>query len=425
MRMFKLSAVTALLVTGVTAGGLSLYENPKTNQVFTEPGEGRIKLGNFIDEMTAKDSMNEVIKKVSTNSKETTPSVKKDDSFLDRFHLKGDMRLRYETIEKGENSNKYRTRYRFRYNVNVDIMDKLLLETAVSSGKFNPTSGNVSFKDDDNWADYFIDVLKLDVADLKYSFGNSWIRVGKSKHHIYRPLKTQLVWDNDIRLEGLNYGFKNDNSQMRFGINQVHREEGNKVGDDINVFIAQYVHTQKLADINAKLNLGSAYYYYDGVKGTTNPYGDSKGNASDKGFKGNSYSDGVYTEDYGILEAFGEMQFKNVMGKPFKTALALAYNTLADEENLGYDFSMEYGATKKVGDLKGAFTYRSVEKDSVLGAHNDSDFSGGGTDSKGYYVKAKYKFAKNIDLGAWANWSKLGDSETDYHRVQLDVILKF
>ena len=63
MKMFKLSAVTALLVTSVTAGGLSLYEDPTTHQVFTEAGEGRVKLGNYVDEMTAKDSLNDAIKK--------------------------------------------------------------------------------------------------------------------------------------------------------------------------------------------------------------------------------------------------------------------------------------------------------------------------------------------------------------------------
>ena len=339
-------------------------------------------------------------------------------SFFDRFHAKGDMRLRYETIEKGEGvtaSNKYRTRYRFRYNLNVDITDNILLETAIASGRYNPTSGNVTFKDDDNWADYFTDELKIDIADIKYSFGDSWIRAGKSAHHIYRPIKTQLIWDNDIRLEGLNYGYKDDSNTIRVGVNRVHRESGYKIGDDINIFIGQYVNTQKLG--NAKLNLGAGYYYYDGVKGNTAQ--------SKNEFKQNSNDGSVYTEDYGILEAFGELKYKDVMGKPLKTALTLAYNTLADDDNFGYDFSVEYGATKKVGDWKLGATYRDIEKDAVYGAHNDSDFSGGGTDSNGYYIKGKYKFAKNVDLGAWVNYSKLGDIETDYHRVQLDAILKF
>ena len=344
-----------------------------------------------------------------------TPKVETESGFFDRFHAKGDMRLRYETIEKGEDSNKYRTRYRFRYNLNIDITDNILIETAISSGKGNPTSGNVSFRDDDNWADYFVDVLKLDIADIKYSFGDSWVRVGKSKHHIYRAVKTQIVWDNDIRLEGINYGYKNDNTMIRLGANQIHREVEPAGSEDINIFLAQYVNTQKLGD--AKVNLGAGYYYYDGVAGNTTPYGKGKGNTLD--------ANDLYTEDYGILEAFGEVKYKDVMGKPFKAAATVVYNTLADDSNFGYDFSMQLGDTKKVNDWKVAFTYRDVEKDAVYGAHNDSDFNGGGTDSKGYVFTTKYKMAKNLLIGGYFNWGKLGDAETDYHRVQLDAILKF
>lgn len=335
--------------------------------------------------------------------------------FLDRIHAKGDLRLRHEIIEKEGSADKNRERYRFRYNLNIDITDNILLETAVSSGKGNPTSGNVTFKDDENIQDYFIDELKLDIADIKYSFGDSWVRVGKSKHHIYRPIKTQLVWDNDIRLEGVNYGYKDGSHKIRVGVNRVHREVEPAGSDDINIFLAQYVNTQKLD--NAKLNLGVAYYYYDDVKGNTTPYGSAKGNSLD--------ITGLYAEDYGIAEAFGEIKYKDIMGMPFKGALTLAYNTLASDDNFGYDFSMQLGATKKVNDFKVGFTYRDVQKDAVFGAHSDSDFSGGGTDSKGYFIKGKYKFAKNVDIGAWFNWSKLGDTELDYHRTQLDVILKF
>ena len=356
----------------------------------------------------------------SVSLAETTKAENKS-GFSDRIHAKGDLRLRQEVIDTDKYStvagdkDKDRERYRFRYGVNVDILDNILLETAISSGKYNPTSGNVSFKDDNSIQDYFVDELKIDIVDIKYSFDNSWLRVGKSKHHIYRPVKTQLVWDNDIRLEGVNYGFKNDNTMIRLGANRLHREKGHKGvnAEDINIFVAQYVNTQKLD--SAKLNLGAAYYHYDGVKGSSTPY-DSKN-------KGNTLdSNGLYAEDYGIVEAFAELKFKDVMGMPFKTALTVAYNALASDDNLGYDISAELAMTKK---WKAAATYRDVAKDAVFGAHNDSDFSGGGTDSNGYYFKTKYKFAKNVDVAGWWNWSKLGDTEIDYHRTQLDVILKF
>lgn len=350
-----------------------------------------------------------------------SPTANTTDTIFDRFHFKGDLRLRQEVIDTDKFStapgdkDKDRERYRFRYGINVDITDDILFETAISSGKYNPTSGNVSFKDDESIQDYFVDELKIDILDIKYSFDNSWLRAGKSKHHIYRAIGTQLVWDNDIRLEGLNYGYKDDNTQIRLGVNRLHREKGHKGvnADDINIFVAQYVNTQKFDD--AKINLGAAYYLYDGVKGSSTVY--------DSGAKGNTLDvNGLYAEDYGIAEVFAELKLKDVMGMPFKTALVLAYNTQASDNNFGYDLSAQLNMTKN---WKAAATYRDVQKDAVFGAHNDSDFSGGGTDSKGYYFKTKYKFAKNVDIAGWWNWSKLGNSELDYHRTQLDVILKF
>lgn len=353
---------------------------------------------------------------VSGSLADTTVPAASENSFLKIVKAKGDLRLRQEVIDRDVGSDADRERYRFRYNLDLALGDNMLLETAVSSGKGNPTSGNVSFKSDDSIQDYFVDELKLDIADVKYSMDkNSWLRVGKSKHHIYRPIKTQLVWDNDIRLEGVNYGYKDASTMVRLGANRVNRETGYKDGQNINIFLAQYVNTQKLD--NSKLNLGAAYYLYDGVKGNTVQ--------SSNGFKNNTNANSLYSEDYGILETFAEVKYKDVMGMPLKTAVTLAYNTQASDDNFGYDVSAELGATKNVGDWKAAVTYRDVQKDAVYGAHNDSDFSGGGTNSKGYFFKAKYKFAKNVDVAGWWNWSKVGDAETDYHRTQLDVILKF
>ena len=411
MNKIVLSSLLALTIGTVsaTAGSTTFYQD-KNGQVFTTAAEGRVAIN--------LEKAAEVL-----NAKEA-PKKKASNGFWDRFHAKGDLRLRQEVINTDNFSsvagdkNKDRERYRFRYNVNVDITDNILLETAISSGKYNPTSGNVSFKDDESIQDYFIDELKIDILDIKYSFDNSWVKIGKAKHDIYRPIGTQLVWDNDIRLEGLNYGYKADNTMIRLGVNRLHREKGHKTenennANDINIFVAQYVNTQKVN--NAKVNLGAAYYLYDGVKGSTAPY--------DSGRKGNTLdANDLYTEDYGIAEVFAEVKLKDVMGMPFKAAVIAAYNTQASKDNFGYDVSAQLNMTKK---WKAAVTYRDVEKDSVFGAHNDSDMAGGGADHKGYYVKTKYKFAKNVDIAGWWNWSKLGNSEIDYHRTQLDVILKF
>ncbi len=351
------------------------------------------------------------------------PIVETTNSFFDRIHAKGDLRLRHETIERDDKNDKYRERYRLRYNLNFDITNNIILESAISSGKGNPTSGNVSFRDDENWNDYFFDVLKVDILDLAYKFDNSWLRVGKSKHHMVRPIKTQLIWDNDIRLEGINYGYKNDTKRYRLGVNKVHRLENHAESkDDIYMYIAQYVQTMKLENI--KLNVGAGFYYYDGVKGNTTPYA--------KGALGNTLDEyGFYVNDYAILEVFSELKLKNLWGKPLKFAATFAYNTTLSSDNFAYDVSMQLGDTKNINDWKVGYTYRDIQKDAVFGAHNDSDFIAGGTDAKGHIFTGKYKFAKNVDIGGHFQWSTLNEGksktgiEADYHRVQLDVILKF
>ncbi|MBN2824630.1 MAG: putative porin [Campylobacterales bacterium] len=354
-----------------------------------------------------------------TNTNQSTTNK----SIFERIEAKGDLRLRYELIERDDKADKYRERFRFRYFFNFGISDNLTLQSAISSGKGNPTSGNVSFRDDESITDYFFDVLKLDILNLKYQFDNAWVMVGKSKHEIYRPLKTQLIWDNDIRLEGINYGYQDESKSYRLGINKLHRLE-NKANstEDIYIYLAQYVQTMQLE--NYKLNLGGGFYYYDGVKGNTTPY--------EKGALGNSMdTNGFYLNDYAIVEAFSELKVGTVLGMPFKLAATLAYNTAADDENFAYDISMQLGDTKNIHDWKVGYTYRDIGKDAVFAAHNDSDFIAGGSDGKGHIITAKYKFAKNVDFGGHFQWATLHEEksatgiESDYHRVQLDVVLSF
>ncbi len=69
-------------------------------------------------------------------------------SMMERIHFKGDLRLRYESIERDDKDNTYRNRYRLRLGVTYDITDKLYFEVGMRSGFGNPTSGNQTFLDD-------------------------------------------------------------------------------------------------------------------------------------------------------------------------------------------------------------------------------------------------------------------------------------
>lgn len=342
-------------------------------------------------------------------------------NFLDRFHFKNDLRLRYESIERDDEDNEYRNRYRLRLGMRIDLLDNLELDVGMRSGFANPTSGNQTFHDDEPLKDYFFQSLRFNVLGLAYKSGNSTYKIGRQPYMMYRPIKSQLVWDNDVSMNGFNYQYKDDTKIITLGVNQPTLEEASVADDDVNLFVAQYVQKTKL-DF-AKLNVGAGLYYYDGLKGNTTLFGKSKGN---------TLENGVYANDYHIVEGFGELQFGDVFGKPFKVAASVAYNFGADENNFGYDIAFQLGKAKHVGDWQIKYSYTELEQDAVLGAYSDSDNFGGGTGAKGHAIRAKYKMGKNLYLAGnfffnelYESSSKVEGMKPDYERVQLDVIVKF
>ena len=354
-----------------------------------------------------------------------------EEKFLDRFHFKGDLRLRYESKETfykdgTDTTNKYtyHNRYRLRLVAAVDLMQNLKFDVGMRSGYANPTSGNQTFLDDKALSDYFWQSLRFNILDIAYKNGDSTLKVGRHPYMIYRPIKSQLIWDNDLSFNGVSYNYENDSRIINAGINQPTYAEQVNAKNTINLFFAQYV--QKIKLENSQLNLGTAIYYYDGVKGNTPIYNTNK----DTGM-GNTLVNGVFKNDYNILEAFGELKFKDLFGKPLAVAAGMAYNAAASDKNFGYDLAVQIGKAKKVHDWQLKYSYTDLQADAVLGAHSDSDNFGGGTAAKGHAIRAKYKFGKNTYLAATLFYNTLyagkkdAKPEADYERVQLDAIIKF
>ena len=350
-----------------------------------------------------------------------TMTLERTNSILDRVHFKSDLRLRYESIERDDTDNKYRNRYRLRLGTKIDLIDTLQFEVGMRSGFANPTSGNQTFHNDASLSDYFLESLRFNVLGLSYTYDHSTVKVGRQAYMMYRPIKSQLIWDNDVSMHGINYQYKDDTKIITLGLNQPTLEEASVARDDVNLFIAQYVHKTTLGD--AKLNLGTGIYYYDGLKGNTTLFGKSKGN---------TLVDGVYAHNYSIVEGFAEVQLKDVWGMPLKVAASVAYNAAADDNNLGYDLALQWGKAKHVGDWQVKYSYTDIEADAVFAAYSDSDNFGGGTAAKGHAIRAKYKMAKNLYLAGnfffnelYESKSKVDKTEPNYERVQLDCIVKF
>jgi len=347
-----------------------------------------------------------------------TEKEKQEDASKSKFsklHIKGDLRIRDQEIQRDDKDNSYINQYRARFFLDYDISDNILFESSIVSGKGNPTSGNVDFAEGIGYENF-----KIDILDIAYTFDDSWLRAGRSKYFFYRPIKTQLIWDNDLTPEGLSYGYENGDT-FTTAVWKLHRLENELTSSgDIYMFVAQYVH--QIKQENRTFNMGGGFYYYDGVKGNSAPY--------EKGPLRNSVdANKLYLEDYAIAEGFGEVQLADIVGQPLKFASILAYNTAASSHNFGYDLSAELGEIKGNFDWKIAYSYRNIQRDAVFAAHNDSDFIAGGTDGRGHVISPKMQINKNMDIAGHFQFSKLYvDSETvdaNYRRMHLDVIFKF
>lgn len=360
------------------------------------------------------------IKEATTLEHESTQKAGTS-SFFDSVHFKGDLRLRYESIERDDKDNKYRNRYRLRLGAKIDLVDNLQLEVAMRSGFANPTSGNQTFFKDRPLSDYFWQSLRFNILGLAYKSDSSTYKVGRQPYMMYRPIKSQLVWDNDVSMNGVNYQYQDDSKIITLGANQPTLEERASAQDDVNLFVAQYVHKTKLESV--KLNLGAGIYYYDGLKGNTTLF---------LSRKGNTLVNGVYTNDYHLVEGFGELQLKDVFAKPLKIAAGVVYNFAADDNNFGYDLAVQLGKAKNIGDWQVKYSYTELEDDATLGAYSDSDNFGGGTAARGHAIRTKYKMGKDLYLAGnfffnelYESKSKVDGTKPNYERVQLDVIVKF
>jgi Putative porin len=109
-----------------------------------------------------------------------------------------------------------------------------------------------------------------------------------------------------------------------------------------------------------------------------------------------------------------------------RTGLAL------NDRSRGYVAEVAYGdldASTRAGAWRVAFGYRYVQGDAVLDAWTDTDFHGGGTNSRGYYLTGNYGIAKNV----WAQLRYLKGDVIDLpppflyglDTVQLDLNARF
>lgn len=342
----------------------------------------------------------------------TTPARSAESNWTERLSLRGDVRLRYERIDEDGDPDRERMRYRARVSLAADVHNDVKVVVQLATGGDNPTSTNQTFDDGFSTKDIGLDLAYVEWAatdELKV-FG------GKMKNPLYRAGGVPLIWDGDLNPEGFAAQYQNGNffaSAAGFSV------EERSSADDSLLFAAQAGMNFSLGG-DASLTAGVGYFSYSDTIGNAPFYdGSAKGNSVDAA--------GNYLFEYANTELFAQYDLK-VGEWPLRVYAHWTRNNEVSVEDTAYAFGAKLGTAKAQGSAEYSWTYQDLEADAVVGTFSDSDFGGGGTDSSGHMVKAKYMLRDQISLGGTLfinDVDRFQGTEHDYSRIQLDVEFKF
>lgn len=341
-----------------------------------------------------------------------SPAGVSAEALTDRVKLKGDFRLRYEGIDEEGDESRERFRYRTRFGIEAEVQDNVDVILELSTGADNPVSANTTIDGGFNK-----DEFRINLAYVSWAATDSvTVLAGKMKNPVFRPGKSQLIFDNDLTPEGAALTFE---SGMLFGNAAVLAVEERSSDDDSFLYAVQGGAKLSVSD-SASLTLGGGYLEYTNTVGFT-PFfnGSSKSNSVD--------ADGNYIFDYRNVELFA--QFDTSVGDwPLQFYTHWTENMDPDEENTAFAFGGKLGSAKDKGTMQFIYAYQDVEADSVLGTFNDSNFGSSGTDADGHILRYKYALTDKATIGGALFINQIDrfqDVEKDYDRIQIDIEFKF
>lgn len=336
-------------------------------------------------------------------------------SWSENIGLKGDFRYRYETIDVEDVDDRERNRIRARLNLIARLPANTEVGFGIATGGDDPVSANQTLGDGGTSKG-----LRLNLAYFTWQATEAlYLTAGKFSNPLFRPQKSQLLWDGDWTPEGVGLGWKGDVLFASAMGNWI--ESDTRDGGDVYAWSVQG---------GARIPLGGGHFtaalgYHDIPIAGLGPIFDDN-------FFGNSAIDGEYAYNYEMVELGAEFVV-DVFDMPLALFGNYVQNQDADDFDTGYEFGVNLGKTAGAGTWQVGWRYEDLEADAVLGLLSNSDFAGGGTDGKGHRVYGAYGFNKQWTAGfTWFANNEFGEAAfaeqgrtVDYDRLQLDLGFKY
>jgi hypothetical protein len=350
------------------------------------------------------------------------------EGWSDRVKMDGDFRYRYERIDPEGSDTRSRNRIRARANIKAEVADNIDIGFGLATGGEDPVSTNQTLGGGGSSKSV---VLNLAYVDWEATEGLH-LYAGKFKNPLTRAGGQPLMWDGDWTPEGLAMKYKRD----WFFANVLgnYFESDSRKSNDNFSWGGQVGASGTVGSVMLSGGLG---YYSIPTAGQTTAFGDP----TDPGdFFGNTAVEAsglpcgttadtecVYLYDYDLTQVFAEASF-DVGEWPMLVFFDYITNSDASENDTGWALGTKIGQTKDRGQMQFTYFYADKEADSMLGLVTDSDFGGGGTDSKGHWLQFNYGVSKSWTIGAqyFINEVDLASgSKSDYNRLMIDMQWKW
>ncbi|MFC1760494.1 putative porin [Planctomycetota bacterium] len=441
----KKMTMLLLVVLALLAVGASADEMDDLKAKVEAQDEEISQLKDQMDQLDSRqrskeESMNEKIEEV--DKKAESGGLPESMKWVEKISWYGDFRYRHEEINdqgRSSDSRYSRDRIRARIGMRAEISDEILFNIRLGTGSSDPKSANQTLGD--SWSSKPVWVDRAYIAYRPKALPGFGIGIGKDETPYYKVGKNQMLWDDDLNMEGVYAEYTGDitsSTQITGsagGFWVVERHGSSSV--DTGMLGLQGLIEQTITE-SSKVVGGGSYYGFTNLKGQqalSNGW-----NTGSNNFYGNDNSGGgtpVYLMDYKLLElflswesAFGSLPY-SVFGSWVQNMDAIANSVTGDKEDTGYIAGVTLNKPQKQWDWQLAYDYRQVKADAVVGQFTDSDFFGGNTGGKGHRVSGGLQLQKNTQLVATFfidneyDASHGADTGKKYNRIQLDLKVKF
>ncbi len=377
------------------------------------------------------------------------PAVVPPKTWADSITMKGDVRYRTETRQDHKanadhNANVEYDRLRARFgleaklNDNVKAVVRLTTDGSGSGGSGvggDSQSGNQDLNNGASKKPIFLDLAYIDWNLFGEDSKELHFLAGKMANP-FLTMPDDLIWDPDTTPEGLAVKGSMDLDPVTllgnagyFIVNNRNKATGSK-DNQISLYGAQGAARMEFTP-EAALTVGSSYYGFWNIQGSTASNFDLMAKSTGTSFYGNSLSANKFLYDYQIVEPFAQMDFyPTVCGKvlPVSVFGQLCENVAITHKNQGYMGGIALGKAKNPQTWEIGCSYARLQKDATLGMWTDSDRWGGGTDGSGYKPYVKYMILKNL-MGSVTFFDDRkgvsGSDGTGYERWQFDLTASF